>query len=137
MATFVYFNRNSIIHTKDDLNLNIGDIFDYDCSKISESDLVKAIEIETRKFFTGSEKIQNMQTASVTRKFNSLKEEEELFRNKNIKFIVVSKSKSIFHDLVDSLHDSYDSIEMNTRISVEIYDESYIRDKKLNELINE
>jgi hypothetical protein len=142
MATFVYFKGNNIIHTKDDLNLNVGDIFNYNCSKISEDDLVRAIGIETRGVFDVSEKFQNMQKISITNKFNSLKEQEELFSNKNIKLIVVNKSKSIYQNLVNSLYDSSsrrrdDSIEINTRISVEIYDSSYIRDKKLNKLIDE
>ena len=122
-------NPDSIIFSIDEsLPLNIGDIFSYKAAEPNERIIEKAI-FQIKRF--EESEWDKYKAKDIERKMSISRSHFEKW-GAGVKFIIVNKEVSIYRSS-DFLQD--DVIKSAAYLYVEIYDESYIRNKKLEQIL--
>jgi hypothetical protein len=136
MRTIVTINRKRLFSTDNILPLNVGDVFNYKCSKSRNLD-IKVSNLTNKISSYSSNEVRENQLNYLIRNMMTIKEHEELYTNGSVKFIVVSKSIDLNHELDLNTHSLIkDDIICTCYIDVELYDQSYIRNKKMEQILD-
>jgi len=120
-------NPDSTIFSIDEsLPLNIGDIFSYKAAEPNER-IIESALFQIKRF----EESQKYKARNIEGKMTISRTHFEKW-GAGVKFIIVNKEVSIYRSS-DFLQD--DVIKSSVFLYVEVYDESYIRNKKLEQIL--